>query len=348
MHAIPIAIVGVATMMAASMAGAANLEAGTCCPDWAKCGGKNWTGCDTCCNSRFFCNASDPPYYSECVPKPLVPFPPAPASEWCGPQGKTLNKAKLAAQGVVSSEEIAQIWSAATKNLTLGFAPGGPGTCVQAVSIALGECGHPSQSNWKLTSDPVCSFDASGAGGIWQVTSQDSSDTTLAGCSDGTDPCCNARLAYAHAYNQGGATVLPEGYCSSQSDCSQLYSDCGGKTGKPWNNRSVDLKVKVAGATIPSCSYKTNPWYPDGGVGLANVTVDQEPCYWGPFSVAAGGVGKEFFPGFYGWGGFFQHYLNSKAGMCDYSPQCVTQCDPAKYTDYPSYIDLALGACGKM
>jgi len=77
------------------------------------------------------------------------------------------------------------------------------------------------------------------------------------------------------------------------------------------------------------------------------VTIDQEPCYWGPFSVAAGGVGKEFFPGFYGWGGFLQHYLDSKAGMCDFSPQCETKCDPEKFKQFPSYIGLALMACGK-
>ena len=101
------------------------------------------------------------------------------------------------------------------------------------------------------------------------VRSQDDNDVLLAGCS------CNGRLAYAHAYNQGGAT----------KDCAQIYSDCGGSSGAPWNDPTVDVKYKVAGARIPDCSYSQNPWYPDGGAALANVTIDQEPCYWGPFSV---------------------------------------------------------------
>jgi len=273
----------------------------------------------------------------------LVPFPPAPASDWCGSKGMTLNKGKLANQGEVTSKEIAQIWAAATKGLTEGAAPGGQETCVQAVSIALGECGHPVSSNWSDANAPVCSFDSSGPGGIWQVTSQDQDDTLLAGCSDGTDPCCNARLAYAHAYNQGGASMIPTDYCQHQDDCTQLKSDCGGKSGPNWNDPSVDSKKP--GAKIPFCSGDTNPWYPDGGKSLASVTIDQEPCYWGPFSVAAGGVGKEFFPGFYGWGGFLQHYLDSKAGMCDFSPQCDSQCDPNKFKSYPSYLDLAKMAC---
>eukprot|EP00494_Astrolonche_serrata_P002665 UN02671 len=170
--------------------------------------------------------------------------------------------------------------------------------------------------------DPVCNFGASGAGGIWQVTSQDKSDVTLAGCSDGTDPCCNARLAWSHAWNQGGALTVPKDYCTiREKDCGQIFSDCGGKTGKPWNVPSVTQKK--AGQIIPNCSADFNPWYPNGGKDLlTEITIDQEPCWWGPFSIAAGGVAKEFFPGFYGWGGYFQHYLNSKAGGCDDSPQC--------------------------
>ena len=71
-----------------------------------------------------------------------------------------------------------------------------------------------------------------------KVTSQDADDGKLAGCTDGTDCCCNARIAYAHAFNQGGATVLPKGYCTKQSDCTQIYSGCGGKTGPMVSNFS--------------------------------------------------------------------------------------------------------------
>eukprot|EP01063_Lacrimia_lanifica_P038351 TRINITY_DN8134_c0_g1_i1.p1 TRINITY_DN8134_c0_g1~~TRINITY_DN8134_c0_g1_i1.p1 ORF type:complete len:348 (+),score=121.94 TRINITY_DN8134_c0_g1_i1:70-1113(+) len=333
---------------AASATGAFGLGNETCCPDWAKCGGKAsgkpWTGCTSCCNTRYFCKESSE-YYSECVPAPQDPFPAAPPSEWCGKDGRTLNRTKLLNSDAVSSEEIMQIWNAATEGLTKGFAPGGKKTCIAAVSTALGECGHPAQSPWKNITDPVCSFGASGAGGIWQVTSQDKDDSHLAGCSDGTDPCCNARLAYAHAFNQGGATKVPDDYCKKQKSCAQIKSGCRGTSGADWNDPAVD--AKKPGQPIPACSYKKNPWYPDGGASLASVLIDQEPCYWGPFSVAAGGVGKTFFPGFYGWGGYLQHYLESKAGMCDVSPQCQSPCDTEKYADYPTYLELAIAACGE-
>lgn len=47
--------------------------------------------------------------------------------------------------------------------------------------------------------DQICSRDHSGEGGIWQITSADEHDYRLAGCTDGKDACCNARIAYAHA-----------------------------------------------------------------------------------------------------------------------------------------------------
>eukprot|EP01084_Bolivina_argentea_P112324 200332_1 len=325
-----------------------NLGNITCCIDWAKCGGQNFTLCTGCCNANYICNKTDD-YYSECIPKPLKPMPPAPASAWCGPTGIKMDSSKLKYPGNVTPKEIGEIWAAATTGLTIGRANGGKETCIQAVSIALGECGHPAQSPWMTMDDPACNFGASGNGGVWQITSADGHDTLLAGCSQTEDVCCNARLAYAHAYNQGGATIIPEGYCNAQNDCKQIGSNCGGSGGPPWNDPSVDLKYKIPGALIPNCSYTTNPWYPDGGASLANVTIDQEPCYWGPFSVAAGGVGKEFFPGFFGWGGYFQHYLDSKAGMCDSSPQCGSEinskCNTGKWATYPSYIDLAISAC---
>jgi len=321
-----------------------SLSNDSCVADWGKCGGQNWTGPTKCCNTRYYCNTTDT-YYSECIPIPLTPFPPAPASDWCGEKGTVLNTKLLSQQGVVNSKEIGLIWKYATDGLTKGRANGGKETCIQAISTALGECGHPVQSDWMTINDPVCSFEASGAGGIWQVTSADGDDTLLAGCSNGFDPCCNARLAYAHAYNGGGATVVPSDYCQHQKDCTQIYSDCGESNGPKWNNVTVDQTKP--GSLIPDCSYQKNPWYPDGGASLEYVTIDQEPCHWGPFSMAAGGVGKEFFSGFYGWGGFLQHYLNSKAGRCDPSPQCVTQCNPnnGTFAKYPSYIQLAIDAC---
>ena len=85
----------------------------SCVADWGKCGGSDYNGPTKCCNSRYFCNETDS-YYSECVPEPLVPFPPAPASDWCGSKGMTLNKAKLAQQGVVNSQEIGEIWNYTT------------------------------------------------------------------------------------------------------------------------------------------------------------------------------------------------------------------------------------------
>ena len=323
-----------------------------CIANWGQCGGKNWNKGTTCClYTRYFCNKTDD-YYSECVPYPLQPLSPAPPSSWCGKDGTTLNTSKLSDPNNVNSYEIGQIWSAATNGLNYGapnYAKGGNQTCIEAVTIALGECGHPAQSPWKSIYDPVCNFAASGEGGIWQVTSQDDNDVKLAGCSNGTDVCCNARLAWAHAWNQGGAVVTPKDYCSQRNDCKQIYSDCHGTSGKPWNDPKIDEKYKN-NAIIPNCSYVYNPWYPDNGTSLANITIDQEPCWFGPFSVAAGGVGKAFFAGFDGWGGYFQHYLNSKAGNCDDSPQCVSEKDTScatneEWKDFPYYIDLAIQAC---
>ena len=67
---------------------------------------------------------------------------------------------------------MAKIWVSATRGLTMKAwwqdkngtwyrpdAPGGKSTCVAAVSLALGECGHSSGSD--------CSVNASGAGGFW-------------------------------------------------------------------------------------------------------------------------------------------------------------------------------------
>ena len=91
-----------------------------CVPNWGKCGGKNYNGSTVCClYTRYFCNVSDP-YYSECIPIPLKPLKPAPKSEWCGAEGKTLNTSKLSHPGNVTPLEIAQIWAAATEGLEYG------------------------------------------------------------------------------------------------------------------------------------------------------------------------------------------------------------------------------------
>jgi len=315
----------------------------SCVVQWQKCGGQNWTGPTQCCNDRYYCNKQDD-YYSECIPKPAVPFPPAPPSIWCGPKGMTLNKSMLKVQGQVTPYETAQIWNAATKNLTaITRAHGSNITCIQAVSTTFGECAHPTTSNWMTIDDGSCALCC---GGIWQVTSATSADTTAAGCMNGEDPCCDARIAYAHAYNQGGATFVPPDYCEKLEDCTQITTSCGGEGDVKWNDPTVDLTKP--NATIPDCNHEVNPWYSDGGKSLRYVSIDQEPCYWGPFGIAAGGVGREFFPGFYQWGGWFEHYLNSKAGVCDPSPQCGRDCNPdnGTYAKYPTYIELAIKACG--
>ena len=66
-----------------------------CIANWDQCGGKNWNKGTTCClYTRYFCNKTDD-YYSECVPFPLKPLPPAPQSDWCGKDGTTLNFFKI-------------------------------------------------------------------------------------------------------------------------------------------------------------------------------------------------------------------------------------------------------------
>ncbi len=192
----------VASVVVACLALVSVAVADQCVKDWGKCGGKNWDGPTKCCNARFECKVSDE-YYSECIPKPVYPFPPAPQSKWCGQNGTTMDYSLLKHTGNVTPREIANIWVTATQGLTQGRHNGGPATCIEAVSTALGECGHPAQSNWTSIDDPVCNFATSGPGGIWQVTSQDADDAILAGCGNGYDCCCNARLAYAHAFNQG-------------------------------------------------------------------------------------------------------------------------------------------------
>eukprot|EP00040_Diaphanoeca_grandis_P025461 m.141062 g.141062 ORF g.141062 m.141062 type:complete len:419 (-) comp30160_c7_seq1:353-1609(-) len=323
-----------------------NRSIGSCAIDWAQCGGKTYDGPTNCCNTQQYCHEQDE-FYSECIPKPIKPFPFAPASSWCGEHGTKSNPAAFGS--TVSALDIATIWKFASEGLVEGHAPGGHTTCVAAVTVALGECGHPAQSPWRSIYDPVCSKDASGAGGLWQVTSQDIHDTTLAGCDDGFDYCCNARIAYAHAYLEGGATMVPSNYCE-ETGCAD--NDCCGllKTpisGTAWNDPKVD-KSRKPNARIPECSTQTNVWYAGSDFKLSSVTADQEPCWFGPFSIAAGGVGRPFFPGFYGWGGFLQHYTDSKAGECDRSPQGnAASCDEGKYQGLPTYAELAELACNE-
>eukprot|EP00038_Savillea_parva_P020805 m.32576 g.32576 ORF g.32576 m.32576 type:complete len:410 (+) comp4899_c0_seq1:93-1322(+) len=326
-----------------ALAGHARGDATECVPDWGKCGGHGFTGPTQCCNTRQYCKA-DNAYYSECVPKPLEPFPSAPASAWCGHDGTRANDALGDA---VSPLEIALIWRYATAGLSSAHAPGGNESCVAAVTVALGECGHPAESDWTSINDQVCTKGASGAGGLWQVTSQDETDELLAGCSDGFDYCCNARLAYAHATSQGGATTIPKDYCeldgcTDRDCCGQLHTPVGQR---PWNDPNVDRAIKP-GSKIPDCSLTTNMWYRGSSFQLSSATAAQEPCWFGPFSIAGGGVGRPFFASFWGWGGFLQHYTDSKAGECDISPQGnADSCDEGKYAGLPTYSELAVTAC---
>ena len=55
----------------------------------------------------------------------------------------------------VSALDIAIIWRYATEGLDGGHAPGGNSSCVAAVTVAMGECGHPSVSDWKTINDKV-------------------------------------------------------------------------------------------------------------------------------------------------------------------------------------------------
>ena len=95
----------------------------------------------------------------------------------------------------------------------------------------------------------------------------DTRDKALAGCGNNVDPCCNARIAWSHAWDKGGATLIPMDYCKKQSDCTQTI----GRTGEPWNDPAVD-KTKP-GAKIPNCMGEGNPWYSDTSK-LESNTVD--------------------------------------------------------------------------
>jgi len=305
------------------------VEEDDCVVAWGKCGGQNWQNKSTsCCDFRQYCLYSND-WYSECVNVKPQPWDPAPASETCGPEGRTWNSTS----GTLSSREIAEVWIAATTGLTEGRHPGGVDTCVAAVSVSLGECQHPAFSDWMTIDDPVCT-----SADVWQVTSADNDDRTFAGCTSTDDPCCDARLAYAHAYWQGGATVVPDNYCDLQNDCKVWENQWYGTFG------NVTVDETKPGAVIPDCRTDYNPWYPEDNQPYP-ISADQEPCYWGPFTVAGGGHGKSFFYGFYGWGGFFMHYIDSKAGMCDPSPGYNCNPEAGKFEKYPNYLKLATDAC---
>eukprot|EP00494_Astrolonche_serrata_P004779 UN04793 len=86
-----------------------NSDEPKCVENWGKCGGKNYDGPTNCClYTRYYCYKTDD-YYSECIPRPLKPLPPAPSSDWCGKDGMTLNRAKLSDKNNVNSWEIGQI-----------------------------------------------------------------------------------------------------------------------------------------------------------------------------------------------------------------------------------------------
>jgi len=300
----------------------------SCIPLWKKCGGQNWNQSTTCCDYKQYCYKSND-WYSECINLTPEPWDPAPATVTCGKEGRTWS----GTSGTLSSREIAQVWVAATTGLTAAKHPGGIDTCIAAVTISLGECQHPAQSNWMTIDDPVCT-----SADVWQVTSADKDDMTFAGCKSTNDPCCDARLAYAHSYWQGGATIVPDNYCDLQNDCKVWENQWSGTFG------NVAIDETKPGSLIPDCNTEVNPWYPKDKQPYP-ISSDQEPCYWGPFTVAGGGHGKSFFPSFYGWGGFFEHYIDSKAGMCDPSPGY--NCNPTvgRFKDYPNYLQLATEAC---
>jgi hypothetical protein len=319
-----------------------------CVGNGGQCNGPNWTQDSWCCDNNDNCRPDAwGTGYSSCVA--VTPFPAAEPSDWCG-AGTMLNTKMLSQPGNVTPRELARIWEAATTGLSWAHTDGGATSCVAAVSIALQECGKPERSDWMTIDDPACNFAMSGAFGVWAVSGENIWDNTLAGCVDATDACCNARLAYAHAYHTGGANLVPAGYCNDQKDCTQTFSGCDGmyqESGPPWNNVQVDRSNKVENAGIPDCDQNCNPWYPNCGNGLiATPSIDQEPCYWGPFMVVGANGGKPYFPGFYGWRGYFQQYMETKAGgECDTSPACVLSCNTEEYHKYPDYYTLAEEAC---
>lgn len=76
-----------------------------------------------------------------CAYVPLYSFPMSKNSELCG-DGTKMNFNIIPDGDGLTAVEIAKIWSYATDGLTEGKAPGGITTCVEAVSTAIGECGH--------------------------------------------------------------------------------------------------------------------------------------------------------------------------------------------------------------
>jgi len=66
-----------------------------------------------------------------------------------------------------TSLDIARAWTYGTAGATGGAAPGGFETCIEAVSTAIGECGHGFYADYMSAHDPVCSRGGSGWGGVW-------------------------------------------------------------------------------------------------------------------------------------------------------------------------------------
>lgn len=74
----------------------------------------------------------------------------------CG-DSTTLNTGMVKNSDTLTATEIGKIWSAATAGVTGGAAPGGIETCIQAVSTAIGECGHSEDNTFMTANDPICS-----------------------------------------------------------------------------------------------------------------------------------------------------------------------------------------------
>lgn len=295
------------------------------------------------------------------------------SSSVCGAKGTQWYKH---GQNTLSAREMAEVWNAATEGLLWpGNQPsrnGGQASCVAAVSTALGECGHPDVGIVDVThiDGPACSQQTSGPDGIWQVASRTEADQIFSGCTgdDTADPCCNARRVYAHSVSEGGAMYTPfkSGQTAFDQDYYEMWQDKTfhapqafvqrNRTHPQWNDPVLET-IKT-GQPIPDCSMTANPWVdlmkkvnssyelPEG----IRVTAGQEPCYWGPFSIAGGGNGLPFFQGYFGWGGFFEHYTLSKNGDMDVSPQGNVFPDDPKFADptLPNYYELAKWACGNV
>ena len=208
----------------------------------------------------------------------------------------------------LSPRQLAQIWNEATDGMTGARTDGGATSCESAVAIALMECayiGPLTAAIYNGIDTPICSIPNSKAFGVWQVTSSDSDDVAGSGCSDyksecdAGDPCCNARLAYAHANLKVTASVFDTGTCTIDGNTVTTIPDCS------------------------SVQTKNMPCY-DGPFGL-NAELDRANAPYAPPTTAIDAC----FPGILscnrpahewgGWGAPYDLYHNS---FCCLTAQC--------------------------